>query len=139
MKHLLNNLTEEEKNRIRGQHKDSIKVVTENFSKLLNAKSGEFKPLVSEQEEPKSEVGSAVARIEDVYSDSREDFKFDIKTVYCDPSQEYTDGTVDIDEDEDLWWEMESEIKSLIEDILYQEVTMKTGIMVDTNVCWIKE
>jgi len=45
----------------------------------------------------------------------------------------------DIEEDEDLWWEMESEIKSLIEDILYQEVTMKTGIMVDTNICWIKE
>jgi len=51
MKHLLNNLTEEEKNRIRSQHKDSIKVVTENFSRLLNAKSGEIKPLVSEQDE----------------------------------------------------------------------------------------
>ena len=40
-------------------------------------------------------------QIEDVYTDSREDFKFDIKAVDCDPSQEYTDGTVDIDEDED--------------------------------------
>jgi hypothetical protein len=62
MKHLLNNLTEEEKNRIRGQHKDSIKVMTENFSRLINSKSGEIKPLVSEQEEPMSDVGSAVAR-----------------------------------------------------------------------------
>ena len=52
MKHLLNNLTEEEKNRIRGQHKDSINVMTENFSRLINSKSGEIKPLVSEQEEP---------------------------------------------------------------------------------------
>ena len=38
---------------------------------------------------------------EDVYTDSREDFNFDIEEVDCDPSQEYTDGTVDIDEDED--------------------------------------
>jgi len=44
----------------------------------------------------------------------------------------------DVEEDEDLWWEIESEIKSVIEDILYQEVTKKTGIMVDTNLCWIK-
>lgn len=45
----------------------------------------------------------------------------------------------DIEEDEDLWWEIDNEIKSLIEDILYQEITMKTGVMVDTNLCWIKE
>ena len=54
-----------------------------------------------------------------------------------------TDGEThslkDVEENEDLWWEIYSEIKSLIEDILYQEVTMKTGIMVDTNICWIKE
>jgi LysM repeat protein len=62
MRHLLNNLTEQEKNHIRGQHKESIKVVTENFSRLLNSKSGNIKPLVSEQEEPMSDVGSAVAR-----------------------------------------------------------------------------
>ena len=53
-----------------------------------------------------SELTNIVKRIvneqmEDVYSDSREDFQYDIKAVDCDPSQEYTDGTVDIDEDED--------------------------------------
>ena len=53
-----------------------------------------------------SELTNLVKRIvneqmEDVYSDSREDFQYDIKAVDCDPSQEYTDGTVDIDEDED--------------------------------------
>lgn len=56
MKHLLNNLTEEEKNRIRVQHKDSIKVVTENFSRLINVKSGEIKPLISEEAEGGSTV-----------------------------------------------------------------------------------
>jgi hypothetical protein len=49
MKHILNNLTEEEKNSIREQHTGGMKVMTENFSKLLNSKLGDSKPLVSEQ------------------------------------------------------------------------------------------
>ena len=44
-----------------------------------------------------------------------------------------------VEENEDLWWEVESEIKGVIDDILYREVTKKTGIMVDVNMCWIKE
>ena len=48
MKHLLNNLSEEEKNAIREQHTGGMKVMTENFSKLLNSKLGDAKPLVSE-------------------------------------------------------------------------------------------
>ena len=49
MKHLLNNLTEEEKNAIREQHTGGIKVMTENFSKLINSKLGDSKPLVNEE------------------------------------------------------------------------------------------
>jgi outer membrane protein OmpA-like peptidoglycan-associated protein len=49
MKHILNNLTEEEKNSIREQHTGGMKVMTENFSKLLNSKLGDAKPLVNEQ------------------------------------------------------------------------------------------
>jgi hypothetical protein len=49
MKHILNNLTEEEKNSIREQHAGGMKVMTENFSKLLNSKLGDAKPLVNEQ------------------------------------------------------------------------------------------
>ena len=48
MKHILNNLTEEEKNSIREQHTGGMKVMTENFNKLLNSKLGDSKPLVSE-------------------------------------------------------------------------------------------
>ena len=48
MKHLLNDLTEEEKNSIREQHTGGMNVVTENFSKLINTKSGDVKPLVNE-------------------------------------------------------------------------------------------
>jgi hypothetical protein len=49
MKHLLNNLSEEEKNAIREQHSGGMKVMTENFSKLINSKLGDAKPLVNEQ------------------------------------------------------------------------------------------
>lgn len=49
MKHILNDLTEQEKNAIREQHSGGMKVMTENFSKLLNSKLGDSKPLVAEQ------------------------------------------------------------------------------------------
>jgi hypothetical protein len=45
MKHILNNLTEQEKNAIREQHAGGMKVMTENFSKLLNSKLGDVKPI----------------------------------------------------------------------------------------------
>ena len=49
MKHLLNNLSDEEKNNIRNQHTGGMKVMTESFSRLLNSKLGDSKPLVNEQ------------------------------------------------------------------------------------------
>lgn len=50
MKHILNDLTENEKNSIREQHTGGMKVITENFSKLVNSKQGEVKTIVNEQE-----------------------------------------------------------------------------------------
>jgi hypothetical protein len=50
MKHILNNLSEEEKNSIREQHKGGMKVMTESFSKLLNSKLGDVKPILAEQD-----------------------------------------------------------------------------------------
>lgn len=44
-----------------------------------------------------------------------------------------------IEENPDLWWEVDSEIRSLIEEILYLEVTKKTGILIEVNMLWIKE
>ena len=49
MKHLLNNLSEEEKNSIREQHTGGMKVMTENFYKLVNTKLGDVKPYLNEQ------------------------------------------------------------------------------------------
>ena len=52
MKHILNDLSNEEKNSIREQHTGGMKVITENFSRLLNAKLGDAKPLVEQSSEP---------------------------------------------------------------------------------------
>ena len=51
MKHLLNNLSDEEKNNIRNQHTGGMKVMTESFSRLLNSKLGDSKPLVTEEKD----------------------------------------------------------------------------------------
>lgn len=51
MKHILNDLTDQEKNAIREQHTGGMKVMTENFSKLTNSKLGDSKPLVSEMDD----------------------------------------------------------------------------------------
>jgi hypothetical protein len=49
MKHILNNLTEEEKNSIRQQHIGGMNVVNENFNKLIDSKLGDVQPLINEQ------------------------------------------------------------------------------------------
>lgn len=54
MKHILNNLTEEEKKSIRGQHTGGMNVVNENFKKLINNKLGTVKPLLFEQSVPET-------------------------------------------------------------------------------------
>jgi hypothetical protein len=45
MKHLLNNLSEEEKNSIREQHTDRIKIDTSRFKSLMESKLGDVKPI----------------------------------------------------------------------------------------------
>ena len=45
MKHLLNDLSEEEKNKIREQHTGGKKIMIENFNKLVNTKLGSVEPL----------------------------------------------------------------------------------------------
>lgn len=59
MKHLLNNITEEEKITIRKQHTGGIVVNTEKFRKLTETKSGDVRPLLSEDNQGGG-VGAAV-------------------------------------------------------------------------------
>ena len=51
MKHLLNNLSEEEKNSIREQHEGGMKLDTSRFRTLLEGKSGNVKPLVEQEDD----------------------------------------------------------------------------------------
>ena len=50
MKHLLNNLSNEEKNRIREQYEGGMSVDNSRFKKLMESKLGNVKPLITEEE-----------------------------------------------------------------------------------------
>jgi hypothetical protein len=50
MKHLLNNMSSEEKNNIREQHTGGIKIGTSRFKSLLESTLGDAKPLVNEND-----------------------------------------------------------------------------------------
>jgi hypothetical protein len=52
MKHILNNIPKEEKHRILNLHTGGMKVVTENFKKLINSKMGNVKPLMEAAKDP---------------------------------------------------------------------------------------
>ena len=67
MKHILNNMSEQEKNSIREQHTGGMKVMTENFNKLINSKLGDSKPLLKEEDME--------------MSDEQETFKFEGKSM----------------------------------------------------------
>lgn len=49
MKHLLNNLSDDEKNRIREQHTGGKRITIENFKNLVTTKLGDSKPFLNEQ------------------------------------------------------------------------------------------
>ena len=51
MKHLLNNISEEEKNRIREQHEGGMNLSIDNFKKLVETKLGDSKPFINEASE----------------------------------------------------------------------------------------
>jgi hypothetical protein len=49
MKHLLNDLSSEERNRILEQYNNSLIIETSKFNKLMESKLGDVKPLINEQ------------------------------------------------------------------------------------------
>jgi hypothetical protein len=68
MKHILNNLSQEEKNSILEQHRGGMKVMTENFNKLLNSKLGDVKPLVNEQVLAGLSTGNSSQAVKSIFS-----------------------------------------------------------------------
>ena len=79
MKHLLNNLSEEEKNSIRGQHTGGMQVNNGRFNSLLENKLGNSKPLVEQ-------------------FDDEEDYDFEDESEE-DENEPYIDLTDDEDDD----------------------------------------
>ena len=60
MKHLLNDLSEEEKNSIREQHEGGMSVDTTKFKKLVENKLGNAKPIINEALNYKKTVDEVV-------------------------------------------------------------------------------
>ena len=90
MKHILNDLSNEEKNSIREQHTGGMKVMTESFSRLLNAKLGDAKPLVSEQSvagEPNSANVPLIlnSTYEAIRSTDKQKYQITPKRIYTEP------------------------------------------------------
>jgi hypothetical protein len=84
MKHLLNELSDSEKNRILEQYDNSLIVETKKFNKFINSKLGNVKPLLEQEE------------------DSMEDDEEDEEDYYLDiDSDEEGDEMEDEEEDED--------------------------------------
>lgn len=48
MKHILNNIPDEEKNRILNQYSGQMKIDNSKFNKLVETKLGDAKPLINE-------------------------------------------------------------------------------------------
>ncbi len=60
MKHLLNDMSQEEMNSIREQHIGGKKITVENFSNMVNKKLGEVPTLISESELDEQGLGSRI-------------------------------------------------------------------------------
>jgi len=95
MKHILNDLSNEEKNSIRKQHTGGMKVMTESFSRLLNAKLGDAKPLVKEQvvaKEPtngKQPPLNIKSTYEAIRSTDKQKYQITINSIYTGPDDGY--------------------------------------------------
>jgi hypothetical protein len=65
MKHILNNLSEEEKNSIRAKHTGSLEVNTSKFSKLVESTLGDAKPMINEDE---TDMKEKTMTVQDMYN-----------------------------------------------------------------------
>jgi len=63
MKHLLNNMSEEEKNSIREQHSGGMKLQNEKFKLMVEKKLGDVKPILTESAQAQSMIDAATKKI----------------------------------------------------------------------------
>ena len=97
MKHLFNNISEEEKNRIREQHTGGMKIATDKFKKLVEAKQGNVKLYLNEQ--LNDENGFMPSKPEPTQSEPTQSFwkpKFDNLISSLDSYFDTIEGPVDV-------------------------------------------
>jgi hypothetical protein len=87
MKHILNNISEEEKNAIREQHKGGMRVYNEKFKQLVETKQGDVKPYLTESAEAQSMIDAAIQKFE---SGAKPDPKIQEKIKKCITSKQLT-------------------------------------------------
>lgn len=87
MKHILNNISEEEKNKILSQYKGELKINNSKFNKLVENKLGDVKPLISEQ---KSEyVDTSTSTEQGISAPSKQEYSQTVsKTTVEEPKTE---------------------------------------------------
>ena len=73
MKHILNDLSDDEKNRIREQHTGGKKITIENFNNLVNTKLGDSKPFLNEQAQAAFNVETGISFVQNVLNAIQKD------------------------------------------------------------------
>ena len=73
MKHILNDLSDDEKNRIREQHTGGKKITIENFNNLVNTKLGDSKPFLNEQAQAVFNVETGISFVQNVLNTIQKD------------------------------------------------------------------
>jgi len=76
MKHILNDLSDSEKNRILEQYENSILVETKKFNRLLGAKLGNVKPLINERDDYNRVEQQHLYQTHSPYPDYWDEFPF---------------------------------------------------------------
>ena len=109
MKHLLNNLSEQEKNSIREQHEGGMKLDTSRFKTLLEGKSGDVKPLVEQYDDFEDEEddtcpqcgrgGYSYERGCEDCDDEDNEYRWDAEDEFEDDEDEFEDDEEELDED----------------------------------------
>lgn len=105
MKHILNNIPQEEKNRILEQHRGGKSIDTTRFKALLESTMGNVKPLISEEDAPvgtpqtKPTTGKGVQPANQTTTTMTEPINISKVAVYSDPETTKVLTNIDIDED----------------------------------------
>jgi hypothetical protein len=100
MKHLLNELSDSEKNRILEQYNNSLIVETKKFNKFINSKLGNVKPLINERDDDNI-VQQHLRQTHSPYQDYWDEFPFPEKEDKMDSEEE--------EDEEDIYLDMDSE------------------------------